>query len=153
MKKVSRNDRLATIHMGKNALNLDEDTYRDMLEHVTGKRSAKDMDMDDLLKVIQHLDQLGFSKRNFGKKPKVKLSKEALIGKIEAHLAEQKLNWNYAKGIAKQMFQKEALEFCAENELWRIVAALEYKAKRATNETRRVPKQTTRKPSADHSAD
>ena len=106
MKKSSRNERLAAIHMGKKALNLDEDTYRDMLEHVTGKRSAKDMDMNDLLKVIQHLDQLGFSKRNFGKKPKVKLSKEALISKIEAHLTEHKLHWNYAKGIAKQMFQK-----------------------------------------------
>ena len=98
------------------------------------------MTMDDLLKVIQHLDQLGFSKRNFGNKPKVKLSKEALIGKIEAHLTEHKLHWNYAKGIAKQMFQKDALEFCTENELWRIVAALEYKAKRANNETRRVPR-------------
>ena len=133
MKKTSRNDRLATIHMGKKALNLDEDTYRDMLEHVTTKRSAKDMTMDDLLKVIQHLDQLGFSKRNFGDKPKVKLSKEALIGKIEAYLTEDKLHWNYAKGIAKQMFQKEALEFCTENELWRIVAALEYKRKKQQN--------------------
>lgn len=130
MKRASRNDRLATIHMGKKALNLDEDTYRDMLEQVTGKRSAKDMSMDDLLKVIQHLDQLGFSKRGFGQKPKVKQSKEALIGKIEAHLAEHKLHWNYAKGIAKQMFQKEALEFCNELELHRIVAALEYRARR-----------------------
>ena len=133
MKKTSRNDRLATIHMGKKALNLDEDTYRDMLEQVTTKRSAKDMTMDDLLKVIQHLDQLGFSKRNFGDKPKVKLSKDALIGKIEAYLTEDKLHWNYAKGIAKQMFQKEALEFCTENELWRIVAALEYKRKKQQN--------------------
>ena len=133
MKKASRNDRLATIHMGKKALNLDEDTYRDMLEQVTTKRSAKDMTMDDLLKVIQYLDQLGFSKRNFGNKPKVKLSKEALIEKIEAYLTEDKLHWNYAKGIAKQMFQKEALEFCTENELWRIVAALEYKRKKQQN--------------------
>ena len=133
MKKTSRNDRLATIHMGKKALNLDEDTYRDMLEQVTTKRSAKDMTMDDLLKVIQYLDQLGFSKRNFGNKPKVKLSKEALIEKIEAYLTEDKLHWNYAKGIAKQMFQKEALEFCTENELWRIVAALEYKRKKQQN--------------------
>jgi len=143
MKKASRNSRIAAIHMGKKQLNLDEDTYRDMLQQVTGKRSAKDMNDDDLLKVIQHLDGLGFSKREFGKKPKVKQSKEALMGKIEAHLAEQKLHWNYAKGIAKQMFQKEALEFCTENELWRIVAALEYKAKRAHNETRRVPGQAT----------
>ena len=143
MKKASRNQRIAAIHMGKKQLGLDDDTYRDMLEQVTGKRSAKDMTDDDLVKVIQHLDQLGFSKREFGNKPKVKLSKEALIGKIEAHLAENKLHWNYAKGIAKQMFQKEALEFCTENQLWRIVAALEYKKKRTDDETRRVPRQTT----------
>lgn len=143
MKKASRNQRIAAIHMGKKQLGLDDDTYRDMLEQVTGKRSAKDMTDDDLVKVIQHLDQLGFSKREFGNKPKVKLSKEALIGKIEAHLAENKLHWNYAKGIAKQMFQKEALEFCTENQLWRIVAALEYKKKRTDDETRRVPGQTT----------
>lgn len=143
MKKASRNQRIAAIHMGKKQLGLDDDTYRDMLEQVTGKRSAKDMQDDDLVKVIQHLDQLGFSKREFGNKPKVKLSKEALIGKIEAHLAENRLHWNYAKGIAKQMFQKEALEFCTENQLWRIVAALEYKKKRTDDETRRVPGQTT----------
>lgn len=143
MKKASRNQRIAAIHMGKKQLGLDDDTYRDMLEQVTGKRSAKDMTDDDLVKVIQHLDQLGFSKREFGNKPKVKLSKDALIGKIEAHLAENKLHWNYAKGIAKQMFQKEALEFCTENQLWRIVAALEYKKKRTDDETRRVPGQTT----------
>jgi len=143
MKKASRNQRIAAIHMGKKQLGLDDDTYRDMLEQVTGKRSAKDMTDDGLVKVIQHLDQLGFSKREFGNKPKVKLSKEALIGKIEAHLAENKLHWNYAKGIAKQMFQKDALEFCTENQLWRIVAALEYKKKRTDNETRRVSEQTT----------
>ena len=143
MKKVSRNQRLAVIHMGKNQLGLDDDIYRDMLEQVTGKRSAKDMTDDDLVKVIQNLDGLGFSKRNFGEKPKVKLSKDALINKIEAHLTENKLHWNYAKGIAKQMFQKEALEFCTENQLWRIVAALEYKKKRTEDETRRVPGQTT----------
>lgn len=143
MKKASRNQRIAAIHMGKKQLGLDDDTYRDMLEQVTGKCSTKDMTDDDLVKVIQHLDQLGFSKREFGNKPKVKLSKDALIGKIEAHLAENKLHWNYAKGIAKQMFQKEALEFCTENQLWRIVAALEYKKKRTDDETRRVPGQTT----------
>ena len=130
MKRTSRKDYLAAIHMGKKALNLDEDTYRDMLENVTGKRSAKDMDMDELVKVIQHLDQHGFSKREFGNKPKVKQTKEALIGKIEAHLTEHKLHWNYATGIAKKMFQKEALEFCSEHELHKIVAALEYRARR-----------------------
>lgn len=145
MKQPSRNQRLAAIHMGKAELGLDDDTYRDMLEQITGKRSAKDLNNDELVKVLQHLENLGFTKREFGKKPKVKLTKEALIAKIEALLTESELHWNYAVGIARRMFQKEALEFCTENELWRIVASLEYRKKRTSNETRRISPQTSRK--------
>lgn len=134
MKKASRNDRLATIHMGKKQLGLDDDIYRDMLEHVTGKRSAGDMSDDDLIKVIQHLDQLGFSKREFGKKPDVKMSKEALISKIEALLTDAGRHWNYAHGCAKNMFGKDQIQFCTERQLWKIVAALEKdKKRRATD--------------------
>lgn len=146
MKAPSRNQRLAAIHMGKTKLGLDDDTYRDMLEQIAGKRSAKDLSDDELVKVLQHLETLGFTKREFGKKPKVKHSKDALISKIEALLTESNLHWNYAVGIAKRMFQKEALEFCTENELWRIVASLEYRKKRATHETGRISTQVTRKP-------
>jgi transcriptional regulator of acetoin/glycerol metabolism len=31
------------IHIGRGALGMDEDTYRDLLQGLTGKRSAKDM--------------------------------------------------------------------------------------------------------------
>lgn len=146
MRAPSRNQRLAAIHMGKTQLGLDDDTYRDMLEQIVEKRSAKDLSDDELVKVLQHLETLGFTKREFGKKPKVKHSKDALISKIEALLTESNLHWNYAVGIAKRMFQKEALEFCTENELWRIVASLEYRKKRATHETGRISSQATRKP-------
>ncbi|WAU72879.1 gp16 family protein [Acinetobacter sp. TR11] len=128
---ISRKNRIAAIHMGKKSLGLDDDTYRDMLEHVTGKRSAKDMSDDHLIHVLQHMETLGFNQRkDFGQKPKVKLSKEQLIAKIEALLADAGKHWNYAIGIAKKMFNKEALEFCTEHELWKIVAALEYQKKR-----------------------
>jgi len=146
MKQPSRNQRLAAIHMGKTKLGLDVETYRDMLEQITGKRSAKDLKDDELVKILQHLESLGFTKREFGNKPKVKQSKDALISKIEALLTESNLHWNYAGGIAKRMFHKEALEFCTENELWRIVASLEYRKKRATHETGRISTQVTRKP-------
>lgn len=127
----NRNQLLAAIHIGKKKLGLDDDVYRDMLENLTGKRSAKALNLNQLHDVIKHLDHLGFrSPKNFGNKPKVKESKQALMNKVEAHLAEQKLAWNYAVGIAKKMFNKEALEFCTEQQLWKIVAALEYNAKR-----------------------
>lgn len=145
MKKPSRNHRLAAIHLGKKELGMDDDTYRDMLEQVTGKRSAKDLNDDELVAVLKRYETLGFTKKEFGTKPKVKESKEALINKIGALLADAELHWNYAIGIAKKMFKKEALEFCTESELHRIVAALEYQKKRPHNE-RRVSTQTSRKP-------
>ena len=123
-----RKARLAAIHMGKKALNLDDDTYRDLLEAATGVRSAADLNDDGLLKIIKRMDELGFSqkpKRDFGKKPSVKLSKQALVGKIEALLADAGRHWNYAEGCARKMFGKEKIEFCTDDELWRIVAALE----------------------------
>lgn len=132
---ISRKNRLAAIHMGKKSLGLDDDTYRDMLEHVTGKRSAKDMSDDHLIHVLQHMETLGFNQRkDFGQKPKVKFSKEQLINKIEALLTDSGKHWNYAIGIAKKMFNKEALEFCTEHELWKIVAALEIKKRRANKD-------------------
>lgn len=128
---ISRKSRLAAIHMGKTQLGLDDDIYRDMLEQVTGKRSAKDMTDDNLVDVLKHMESLGFSQRkDFGRKPKVTLTKQQLTDKIEALLADTGKHWNYAIGIAKKMFHKEALEFCTERELWKIVAALEYQKKR-----------------------
>ncbi|MBF7689599.1 gp16 family protein [Acinetobacter pollinis] len=133
MKKPTRNQRLATIHVAKKSLGLDDDTYRDLLEQVTGERSAKHLNDDQLIKVLKHFEHLGFAKKDFGQKPDVAFSKQNLINKIEAILADHKLHWNYAKGIAKKMFNKEALEFCSVNELYRIVAALEYKKKRVSH--------------------
>lgn len=135
MKKPTRNQRLAAIHVAKKTLGLDDDTYRDLLAQVTGERSAKQLGDEQLIDVLKRLESLGFTKKEFGQKPKVKLSKQAMIGKIEALLADQALHWHYAVGIAKKMFKKEALEFCTESELWRIVAALEYKKKRAQRAT------------------
>lgn len=133
MNQKNRGKLLAVVHVGKKELGLDDDTYRDLLEQVTGKRSAKDLKIEELNKVIRALEQKGFKnqkKRSFGNKPEVASFKEPLIGKIEALLADKKLHWDYAKAIAKQMFCKEKLEFCTKAELYRIAAALEYDAKR-----------------------
>lgn len=138
MKKTDqvRKSRIAAIHMGKAALGMDDDTYRDFLENITGQRSAKDCSNAQLLDVIKALDAKGFSKekKEFGQKPDVAKEKQAMMGKIEALLADAGLHWNYAVGIAKKMFFKEALEFCTQNELHRIIAALEYQKKRRLND-------------------
>lgn len=134
MKKASRNQRIAAIHMGKKELKLDDETYRDMLEQVTGKRSAKDLTDNDLVKVLQHMETRGFSKTEFGQKPNVKLTKQQLVDKIEALLADSGKHWNYAHGCAKKMFKKDQVQFCTEHELWKIVAALEINKKRMSKD-------------------
>lgn len=131
----NRNQLLAAIHIGKKTLGLDDDVYRDMLENLTGKRSAKDLNLNQLHDVVKHLDSLGFkNQKDFGNKPKVSKPKQAKLNKIEALLAEKGLHWNYAIGIAKKMFTKEALEFCTSLQLTAIIAALEKQKKRTQSD-------------------
>lgn len=44
MTEELRKRKLAALHIAKNGLGLDEDTYRDRLQRVTGKRSAAELD-------------------------------------------------------------------------------------------------------------
>jgi hypothetical protein len=68
---MNRNANLATIHIAKKQLGFDEDTYRDLLEGITGKRSAKDMDLKEHIQVIREFERLGFrveSRRRGGRR-------------------------------------------------------------------------------------
>jgi hypothetical protein len=51
---------LAAIHIAKKDLGLDEETYRGMLQEVTGRRSAKDLDHRQAQQVIDHLKKRGW---------------------------------------------------------------------------------------------
>lgn len=50
---------LGAIHVAKKALGLDDDAYRDVLERVGGKRSAKDLAPAGRRAVLDHFRQLG----------------------------------------------------------------------------------------------
>ncbi|UTW12954.1 gp16 family protein [Marinobacterium rhizophilum] len=58
--KDNRKAALAQIHIGKKQLGLDDDTYRDMLQNLTGKRSCSDMALAELYQVIKQLENAGF---------------------------------------------------------------------------------------------
>lgn len=66
---------LATIHIAKKQLGLDDDTYQALLLRVTGKKSAKDMSEHERFQVIDEFRKSGF-KRAF------KPSQKALEGTI-----------------------------------------------------------------------
>lgn len=51
---------LASIHVAKKQLGLDDDTYRDLLERVTGQRSAKGLSDAQQENVLEAMRQAGF---------------------------------------------------------------------------------------------
>jgi phage gp16-like protein len=55
-----RRRELAAIHAGRKALAIEEESYRALLERVTGRRSARDLDAAGRSAVIGELRRLGF---------------------------------------------------------------------------------------------
>ena len=54
---------LAKIHIAKSQLGLDDDTYRDLLERVTGRRSAKGLEPRQTAHVLDEFTRLGWVAR------------------------------------------------------------------------------------------
>lgn len=138
-KNDTKNNRatvLARIHIAKKELALDEETYRAMLVAAVGKDSCANMHISELYKVIEHLKQRGYkpTARKYGKRPNPAKPNKALMGKVEALLADNGLHWNYAHSMAKHMFNVEKVDWLSADQLWRVVAALEKQARRQKKE-------------------
>lgn len=70
---------LAKLHIAKKELGLDDDTWRDLLERETGKRSSKDMSDGERGRVLDVLKSQGF-------KPASRSSRKGLEGKYAPKL-------------------------------------------------------------------
>ncbi|EAM8612112.1 regulatory protein GemA [Salmonella enterica] len=55
------------IHVARNDLQMDEDTYRQMLQGLTGKASTKGMDLTQLNRVMESMKNKGFRIKSAGK--------------------------------------------------------------------------------------
>lgn len=134
----TRNRELATIHVAKKQLGLDDGTYRDMLFTIARVRSAADLDHAGRQAVIEHLRKRGFTKpvnrpepaRDHGRKPAVPADRQPLVNKLEALLADAARPWNYVRSMAKRMFKVDQLEWATADQLRSLVAALEYDRRR-----------------------
>lgn len=122
-----RNADLAKIHIARKQLGLDEDTYRAVLWTVARVRSAKDLDDAGRHAVLDHLRARGFKARRSGRSTPP-ADKAGLVAKIRALLGDR--SERYADGVAKRMFGVSRYEWCSEDQLRRIVAALNYDRKR-----------------------
>ncbi len=125
---------LARIHLAKKQLGLDDETYREMLMSLTGKSSAGDMNRHERWTVLQEVARLGTrvseAQGHPGKPQAPAPEKAPLLSKIEAQLAEADRPWAYANAMAKRMFGVDLVQWCHPDQLRRIVAALEYDARR-----------------------
>lgn len=135
MKTESRRSLLAKVHIAAKALGLDDETYRDMLEALTGKRSAGKLTEKQLVLVVAALRAKGWNDgdpRPARKKPAPRATPGCapLLGKIEALLADAGRPWAYAAGMAQRMYQVERLEWAKPEQLRGIIAALVKDARR-----------------------
>jgi len=124
---TDRRAELAKIHVAKKCLGLDDETYRAMLWTCARVQSAKDLDAVGRQKVLDHLKARGFKGRRKGRS-RPPANREALIAKIRAQLGDRPDG--YADAMARRMFHVERYEWCAPDQLRKIVAALNYDAKR-----------------------
>ena len=135
---------MAKIHIAKKDLHLDDDTYRDVLWRVTGKRSCKDMTIAQLQDVVKDMEKSGFKPKaapKHGKKPSVVGKREPLMGKIHAMLTDMGLHWNYAHGMADSMFKIKRLQWLNDSQLYKLTQALsvhqQREAKKAASNERK----------------
>lgn len=121
-----RQKTLAKIHIAKKELGLDDDTYREMLQQLTGKTSCKELNQTQLGKVFLTLRKKGYQAKkpqNYPGRPN-NTDSSPQLKKIEALLTEANRPWEYARSMTEKMYQKKRLEFCNSRELGGIITAL-----------------------------
>ncbi len=78
---------LQLVQIAKRDLNMDDDIYRDLLQRVTGKRSAKGLSDRQLSKVLDEMKRLGF-------KPKPTKQRKQTLTKAQAiEVSKMKAIW------------------------------------------------------------
>lgn len=140
---AARKRLLAKVHVAKKQLGLTEEIYRAILWERFRKESAGELILPELLALVEHFRSKGWREaaprqaggaQSSGPRPRphtlTNANKGPLTRKIEAYLAEAKRPKAYADGMARRMYQVEALEWCSPTQLRGIVTALEKDAQR-----------------------
>jgi phage gp16-like protein len=121
---------ITLIHVAKQKLGMDDETYRAMLWTVARVKSSAELDFAGRRKVLDHLKGCGFKVQ--AARPAPAKDKAALVAKIRALLiALDHKPDSYADGMARNMFKVDRFEWCTPEQLGKIVAALNYSVKRA----------------------
>lgn len=134
-----RRRELAQIHIAKKQLALDDDTYRAMLWTVARAHSSGDLDFAGRSRVLEHLKRCGFAplqpkggNAEWGWIDRAADDKRRMLRKIVALLraATPPRGRAYADAMCGKMFHAARLEFCAPDQLHKLIAALVFDARR-----------------------
>jgi hypothetical protein len=83
------------IHVARQKVGMDDETYRNLLKDRFNVDSSKDLDWKQRKSLLDHFKTLGFKVVSRHVKPKVSVAMQAQLDKIEALLADMKLPWEY----------------------------------------------------------
>ena len=125
------------IHVARQKIGMDEDTYRALLHDRFSVSSSKDMDWKQRRELLDHFKTLGFkstSSIKAGKtnRPTPAADKAPQVAKIRALLiALDNKPDAYADGMARHMFKIDRFEWCTGAQLGKIIAALSYALNKA----------------------
>jgi phage gp16-like protein len=136
-KDGARKADLARIHIAKKALNLDDETYRDIMFAVARVRSSAQLDFTGRKRLIEHFLKCGWdgSKGQPGNGPKratkaprrptPSAAMAPMCSKVRAQLISLgRRPDSYADAIAKRMFKVDFYEWLESDQLHALIAAL-----------------------------
>ncbi|MDO8933045.1 MAG: regulatory protein GemA [Rhodocyclaceae bacterium] len=138
---ATRHQLLARLHCIRKEMGWAEDTYRDILQARTGKRSAADLTGPELARVVAALGvqkpKGGFKRTNeWAFIDKAAEGNRPLLRKVCAVCIDMHVGKAYAEGVAKRQHGVERrLEMMSYTELWHLVGALERTRKFKANGT------------------
>lgn len=125
-----RNRELGAIHQGVKQIGMADDSYRALLQRLTGQTSAAGLTHRQRRDVLLELQRLGAKGGYAESRPRPSSERSPLMGKIMALLGELGFPLAYADAIAKRQHHVERCEWCTPEQLRGVVAALWHQVKR-----------------------
>jgi len=138
----NRQKLIAQVHIGKQQLGLDDDTYRALLKSATGKTSSAGMNVTELHQVINAMKQRGFKTRPL--KTSAKKAPADLLDKLKAvwgDMGESGILRDTSDAALRSYVRRqtrgqfEAPEFCSNATLIRLIESLKQWQKRVQNQS------------------
>lgn len=131
-----RGREIGQIKAGQAFLQMDDDTYRDFLQHMTGYRSAKDLNASERAKVLLEMERRGYKPKSRertrfpGEPAESEFDRRPMLRKVRALLTQDRRPWAYAHGLAEKMHSVTRVEWLGDDQLHKLVAALQIDADR-----------------------